>query len=178
MRAGGVVQTRKTRHESRANQHDELEKEEEDFHLLLQWLFPPCMSFLSFHYETQKQSRSKKEGRERERTALSALANANFLFPARLQWDTPRLLLFRQSTTLSQLCYYYRVSLSLSYFLTLISILTLFSLSRKLFRDKKKERASYTTYSATLFENREVHAKEEEEEGGYAHNAAKKEDNA
>ena len=67
MRAGGVVQTRKTRHESRANQHDELEKEEEDFHLLLQWLFPPCMSFLSFHYETQKQSRSKKEGRERER---------------------------------------------------------------------------------------------------------------
>ena len=101
MRAGGVVQTRKTRHESRANQHDELEKEEEDFHLLLQWLFPPCVSFLSFHYETQKQSRSKKEGRERERTALSALANANFLFPARLQWDTPRLLLFRQSTTLS-----------------------------------------------------------------------------
>ena len=178
MRAGGVVQTRKTRHESRANQHDELEKEEEDFHLLLQWLFPPCMSFLSFHYETQKQSRSKKEGRERERgrrslpwqmptscfrPACNGTLHACFCFD--------NLLLSLNSAIIIE-------SLSLSYFLTLISILTLFSLSRKLFRDKKKERASYTTYSATLFENREVHAKEEEEEGGYAHNAAKKEDNA
>ena len=134
----------------------------------------------SFHFITRHKNRVevKKRGeRERERTALSALANANFLFPARLQWDTPRLLLFRQSTTLSLNSAIIIESLSLSYFLTLISILTLFSLSRKLFRDKK-ERASYTTYSATLFENREVHAKEEEEEGGYAHNAAKKEDNA
>ena len=60
-------------------------------------IFPPLSFFLffySFHYEKKKNSQVKdnihRKEREREgdRLTLSALANANFLFPARLQWDT------------------------------------------------------------------------------------------